>query len=112
MIITSAKLTFISSPYRASTREQRRTFDEYLISCINDSLDRNEAPYPPHYYLPDFLDDSIPKQRELGIAIANKFLVACRLLASYIDFGISEGMQNELDLAKSLKIRIEIRKIL
>lgn len=102
------KRVYIASPYR--THVQRDTYDRYLKMCIQDSISRNEAPYAPHFIYPLFMgvcEINDEKCRDM----ANKFLIVCDKLAVYVDFGISEGMQAEIDLAKAQKKPIEIRRI-
>lgn len=103
---------YIASPYR--TNYQRETYDRYLIQCLDDSISKGEAPYSSHIYLPltKSCRDDIPSGRKLGIEISRKFLSICQLLVVYKDFGISEGMQDEIDFAKAIKIPINIRTIL
>jgi|SRR4051812_430353 hypothetical protein len=105
--ISLMKRVFIASPFRGEREKNIR----YLKMCIKDSLDRGEAPYAPHAYLPFLLDDDKPKERAQGILIGHKFLLVCSLTAVYNDYGISDGMQTEIDLAKAYKIPIQIRKL-
>jgi len=110
-IITRPRV-YIATPYR--TENMRDSFDRYLIQCITDSIKKGEAPYAPHIYLPQIklCDDRTPEGRRIGMEIGRKFLMVCSVLAVYKDFGISEGMQEEMDVAKSMKIYINIRSIL
>lgn len=101
--------TYIASPYRTET--MRASYDNYLIMCMLDSLKKGEAPYAPHMYLTRVLNDNTIDGRRKGMEVGLKFLEVCQLLAVYKDFGISEGMQGEIDYAKSRKIRVELRSI-
>jgi hypothetical protein len=107
MKVVTLKRVYIASPYRGSREVNIR----YLKMAMLDSLARNEAPYAPHAYLPFMLDDDKPIERAKGLAIGLAFLGTCSLMALYADHGISEGMQGEMDYAKSRKIPIEIRRI-
>jgi hypothetical protein len=112
MMISNRVRVYIASPYHTNT--QRDTFDRYLLQCLDDSISKGEAPYAPHIYLPQckLCNDNDKESRNRGLEIGRKFLVICQLVAVYKDFGISEGMQGEMDYAKSLKIPINIRSIL
>lgn len=103
---------YIATPYRTET--MRDSYDRYLLKCIEDSILKGEAPYAPHVYLPKLklCDDRTTEGRRIGMEVGQKFLNICQLLAVYKDFGISEGMQMEMDTAKNLKIPINIRSIL
>jgi len=103
---------YIASPYKTSN--MREAYDRYLIQCLDDSISKGEAPYAPHIYLPQckLCDDNNRESRNRGLEIGRKFLSVCNLVAVYKDFGISDGMQDEMDYAKSLKIPINIRTIL
>lgn len=108
MIILRPRV-YIASPYRTET--QREVYDRYLNMCMLDSIRRSEAPYAPHAYLPRVLNENSIDGRRRGLEIGLKFLESCQLLAVYKDFGISEGMQGEIDFAKSRKIKIELREL-
>lgn len=89
----------------------RDAYDNYLAHCIKDSLSRNEAPYAPHAFLHKYLSDTTRDTRQRALDIGLKYLVVCQLLAIYSDYGISEGMQNEMDYAKANNVPINIRKL-
>lgn len=63
---------------------------------------RGNAPFVPHLYLPQSLDDNHPKERDLGIKSAMKFLEVCDEVWVDSLFGISKGMLAEIRYAQSL----------
>lgn len=111
-MISLRNRVYIASPYRTSN--MREAYDRYLIQCLDDSISKGEAPYAPHIYLPQckLCDDSDRAGRNRGLEIGRKFLSVCNLVAVYKDFGISDGMIEEADYAKSLKIPVIYRNIL
>lgn len=63
---------------------------------------RGEAPYVPHLYLPQTLNDKHPGERAAGIRAALCFLEVCD--ETWIDtlYGISDGMLGEMKHAQAL----------
>ena len=60
------------------------------------------APFAPHLLYTQFLDDSDPAQRELGISMGLRFMQTCDLVWVYTDEGISGGMRAEINYAYKL----------
>lgn len=88
---------FVCSPYRGNVRENVTTAQaiaRYLVS-------KGDLPIVPHLYFPQFLDDSIPEQREMGIQFGLELMKDCD--AVYV-FGsnITEGMRKEIIHATSI----------
>ena len=65
---------------------------EYAKACCLWALDQCYSPYASHLFFTQFLDDSIPEQRKLGIAagITWGHLADVRLVV--VDRGFTEGM--------------------
>ena len=86
-----------------------RRYTEYALKC-------GTAPVVPHFYAL-CLDDSNPKEREIGIAAGLSLLWFCDALWIFGD-EITEGMEAEIRFCKNLNIRIrhirdnEIKKVL
>ena len=104
---------YIASPCKSNGDGSAEVFRRYLKQCLEDSLEKGEAPYAPHSYLVGLkgCSDHIPKERQNGMNIGLKYLIVCNLAAFYADYGITEGMQGEMDFAKANKIPCLIRKL-
>lgn len=63
--------------------------------------DAGHAPYAPHLFCTQFLDDRDEKQRAAGIAIGLAFLQTCDELWYDDRYGLSEGMRAEIKHAES-----------
>jgi hypothetical protein len=102
-------ITVIESPF-AGDIEGNIT---YARACVKDSILRNELPVASHilYTQPGILDDSDPKQRLRGITTGHMFYYTARLCAVYTDLGISQGMKDGINVAKSLNVPIEYRTL-
>lgn len=72
---------------------------EYL--CLSIAL-MGHAPFAPHVFSPQFLDDNEPEQRAAGIAGGLAWLSVCDQVWVYRRHGISSGMEKEIHAAKSL----------
>ena len=67
---------------------------------------RQAIPITPHLMYPQFLRDSIPLERELGIRSGLKILRRCDELWVFAVDGISSGMRREIQEAVHRKIRV------
>lgn len=107
--------TYICSPYRGDQTQDpglvRPVYEEYLRRCFLDSLENAEAPFAPHGFYTLYLSDSDPRQRQVGLGCALSWLAAAELVATYVDYGRSEGMREDTLLALSLGLPVEVRRI-
>jgi hypothetical protein len=103
------KRVVIESPYAGNVRRNVR----YAIEAVKHSLSLGEAPIASHLLFPEngIVDEKDPNGRLLGIAAGLAWLPVADLMASYIDYGESEGMRKARLLAEELGIRTEFRKI-
>lgn len=67
----------------------------YARACLKDSLRLGEAPFASHllYTQPGVLDDNKPGERLLGIHAGFAWAEGVKLVAVYIDRGISSAMK-------------------
>jgi hypothetical protein len=99
----------IESPYSGDI--PRNTL--YARRALADSLSRGEAPSASHllYTQPGVLDDSKPKERLKGMNAGFAWTEVAELVAVYVDYGVSDGMQTGIDKANKLKVPVEYRRI-
>ena len=101
------RLVVIESPYAGDVDRNLR----YVRAAMADCLRRGEAPYASHalYTQPGVLDDTIPAQRQLGIAAGFEWGAMADLVAVYLDLGWSSGMRQGVANATDMGIRVEER---
>jgi len=92
------KRVFICSPFAA---DPYRNVKNALMYC-REAVLQGYAPYAPHAYLPQALDDTNPEERILGMVAGMSFLDTCDELWAFYDEAPSDGMQLELSAAGSL----------
>jgi hypothetical protein len=85
----------------------------YARACIKDCLKRGEAPFAsaPLYAHPEVYDDSIPEEREAGIAAGLAWGDKADATVVYNDLGISGGMQRGIGRAIAAGRPIEHRTL-
>lgn len=96
------KIVYICSPYRGDTNKHTI----YARRLMERVLREGDAPICPHLYLPQVLDDSNLAEREQALRVGLELLKACDRVAVGNDYGISEGMAAEIELARELGINI------
>lgn len=104
------QLVVVESPYRGDID----THTAYARRAVKDCLERGEAPIASHLLLtqPGILDDEDVEQRNAGIAVGHEWIRQCKvIIAMYVDYGISGGMQKAIDFADSTHTHIEYRTI-
>lgn len=86
---------------------------EYARRACRDSLIRGEAPMVSHllYTQPGILDDTDPKERQLGISAGLVWGPFCAASVFYADYGFTPGMLQGFDSAQKHRRTVEIRLI-
>ena len=89
-------VVYVCSPFSgdpAGNAEKARRYCRFAV-------DNGYAPFAPHLFFPQFLDDDIPEERELGLFMAIIMLTKC---AELWVFGeqITRGMAQEIRKAES-----------
>lgn len=88
------KLVYICSPYAGDIT--RNT--ELARACCAAAVDKGVIPLAPHLLFPQFLDDSDPRQREMGLTMGLELLGKCDELWLCTPH-LSSGMKREYDYA-------------
>lgn len=101
------KLVVIESPYAGDVERNMA----YLKRAMLDSLARGEAPYASHALYTQFLDDTVPEERELGMKAGFAWGELASKVVVYGDYGVSRGMQAGIDRAIKRNIPLEFREI-
>ena len=98
----SERLCFLASPLAGDTQSNIA-----LAQTLSAELcAKNVMPIAPHLLCTQFLDDTKPSERQLGLKIAMRLLPHCQVLLVYTPLGIAKGMQSELTAAMTLRLPI------
>jgi hypothetical protein len=92
---------YICSPYRGDTA---RNTANALRYC-RFALLRRRFPVAPHVWLPLFMDDANPAQRELALSFGLRLLCGCREVWVFGE-RVSDGMAREIKTAERRGIPI------
>ena len=92
---------YIASPFKGDTE---RNVQNALRYC-RFAVEQGYFPLAPHCYLPLFMDDDDPAERELALSFGLRLLNGCKELWVFGD-RISEGMKQEIKAAKKWHIHI------
>jgi hypothetical protein len=98
---TEPAKVYICSPFAGD----RPANVEKALKYCRFALGKGKFPIAPHCYLPQFMDDTIPTERELAITFGLRLLYDCRELWIFGSH-ISEGMKKEILAAKWRHIRV------
>jgi len=101
------KKVFICSRYRP---DERHTVEEAVNSALlacSVAIQHGYAPYAPHLYVPNCLNDDDPGDRTKGMEIGMEFLKACDEVWRW-GFTVTDGMRSELDYAEKLGKPIKV----
>ena len=88
-------IVYICSPFSGAVEENIAAAQRYSRFAVENGC----IPVAPHLLFPQFLDDSNPKERQLGLFFGNALMSKC---AEVWVFGsnISAGMETEIKRAK------------
>lgn len=93
---TYRPIVFICSPYAGDTECNTIKARDYCRFAVSEGM----IPVAPHLMYPQFMDDSDPEQRELGLFFGLVLITKCVELWVFGD-RITEGMKREIGKAKS-----------
>ncbi len=96
-----AKKVFVSSPLRGDIEGNIKKAEEYCRYVV----EQGHFPYAPHVFFTRFLDDTVPKERELGIAGGIEFLKVCDEMWVF-GFEVTAGMKQEIEACSEQGIPI------
>ena len=101
------KKIYVCSPLRGDYERNIENAKRYSREVVFSGF----LPITPHIYFTQFMYDSIPMERRLGLYMGLELL---KLADELWVFGevISEGMSQEIELAKELNIPIYYKEIL
>ena len=105
------QLTYVCSRFR-SDEDHSLEFNLAVAEtmCRGIIMDSNGEKFPiaPHLYIPQFLDDDNPDERQMACAFGIKILERCQSMKVVVVDGIiSEGMLAEIYAAQRMGIPIE-----
>ncbi|MCL1878035.1 MAG: DUF4406 domain-containing protein [Defluviitaleaceae bacterium] len=92
---------YICSPFSGDI--ERNT--ENAVKYARFALKQRCFPIAPHLYLPAFMDDAKPKERELALSFGLRFLRGCKEIWVFGNH-ISAGMEGEIIEARRKRIKI------
>lgn len=102
---------YIRSRYRGKDKVEIEKHIQYAKDLTRKALLHGHCAVTPHLYITECLNDSDPDERMLGLDAALELLAKCDAVIVGQRFGISEGMQAEIDRAKILNIPVFYRDV-
>ena len=99
----------LESPYAGKDKERNRC---YARRCLHHSLSMGESPLAFHLLYTQVLNDDDKNEREKGMLLSEEWYETAEMVAAYLDFGVTKGMQRGMDLATKLGMPIEMRSII
>ena len=94
------KMVYICSPFRSDNKAEQYANVRAAQKYCRDAYKQNCIPVAPHLYLPQFLDDDTPAERDLALRIGLRLINYCSEVWVHGD-RISDGMRGEIDYASS-----------
>jgi hypothetical protein len=104
------KRVVIESPYAGNVFIKLRN-RLYARRCLRDSLRRGEAPIASHILYTLVLRDRIPEERKLGIAAGHAWMSSADIVAVYMDYGVSKGMEEGIAVAVANNVPVIFRRL-
>lgn len=94
-------IVYICSPYSGDTEKNIENARKYSRFAV----DRHCLPITPHIYFTQFMDDTIPKERDMAMFMNLVLMSKCAELWVFGD-NISTGMKSEIDRGKRKHMKI------
>lgn len=99
------KLVYIASPYAGDVTRNTR----FASACCRYAIRQGYTPIAPHLLYPQMLDDEVPEERKIALALGLNLLAVCDEVWVCGE-RISSGMEGEIEHARSLDIPIRYIK--
>lgn len=96
------KIAYICSPLRGEVTlniERAKYYSKYVVK-------RGLIPLAPHLLFTQFMDDSKEQDRALAMRFDMELLLKCDYLYVFDAYGVSTGMQAEIEYAQEHKIPV------
>lgn len=93
-----ADRVFICSKYAGDIKHNVNVALALCRMAVKSGL----APFAPHLLYTQFLEESDPAQRDLGISLGLRFMETCGVVWVYVGEGVSDGMRREMKHARRL----------
>jgi hypothetical protein len=101
------KIAFISSPYSALTARQRKKHIKYAREMMYEVIYcTDNLPIVPHLLYPQVLDDNNANQRIKGLNLCKHWIEKADVIYVCCKYGVSKGMEKEIEYAKFLNKEI------
>jgi len=105
------KIIFICHRWRKSEKiphSQNLEFTKRL--CCYFANNTEDLPLSTALYFNQFLNDDDKKERQRGIDLGHELMKICDIVYSYEMNGVSEGMGQDKNYAKSIKKEVKVFK--
>ena len=94
-------LVYICSPFAGDIEKNTASAQAYCRMAV----ERGCIPIAPHLLFPQFLDDSLEEERELGMFMGLVLLTKCKELWAFGEY-VSEGMEQEIRKAEARNLPV------
>lgn len=98
---------YVCSPYRGDIKRNK----EYARELTRKVLLSGNAPVCPHLYITEVTNESDILERTLGLTAGLKLLEGCSSVLVGCKYGVSGGMQGEINYAQRLGIQVKYEDI-
>lgn len=111
------KYAYICSPYKDTGNSSVKDHVKFAQKACRFVYNKGYIPIAPHLYFTQFMNDDDLIEREDGLILGMEILKKCDKVFvfpyedKYLPNGISLGMQNEINLAISLGIYVEVSSL-
>jgi len=102
-------IVFVASPYAGDDQSLNIDFARRVSRRI--ALETGAMPFAPHLLFPQFLNDQIPDERDLGISYCSTMMDVAKFAAFVVPkwrTALSSGMRFERIEANEIALRYEI----
>ena len=99
------KLVVVVSPFREANGRSREEHRLHALRLCLLAARAGHAVFASHGFYPLFLDEDLPADRELGLAMEREVIARSDMLWIWDPWGLSSGMTGAIQFAKSENLR-------
>ena len=105
------KCVLVLSPFMAEDPASARKMVRYATRCIQDCLNRHEAPISTNLFFYDTLNFKVSIDKDVGLQSMLSWVKNADLIAVYIDYDVTQAMQVVINTAQMKSKKLEYRTI-
>lgn len=111
VVFTPRYPVLILTPFMSEYPSLVNKMNRYANLAVRDSIKRHEAPISSTLFYYNVLNVRVSIEKDIGLQSMLSWVPSCRILAIYVDYGITPAMSLTIKVGKMKGVHLEFRNI-